>query len=69
MLWPTLAAVIVFWRAGGLQDVRVVLDFAVWRWIVPAAVIGLSRQLDDSLQDGVTQATRMSSLLYNNPGA
>ena len=69
LLPPALVALSVFILHGGMQDPRFIFHLRVWSWWIPVAVLGMARELEQSLQEGVTQASRMSQLLYNSPGA
>lgn len=69
MLPPALAAMGVFVVYDGLQEPRCIFQLRVWCWALPLATIGMARELEQSLHDGVAQARRMSELLYNSPGA
>lgn len=69
LLPPALAAIAVFIDYGGLRDLTCVFEIRVWSWALPAATIGMAREVETSLNDGVKQAQRMNQLLYDSPGA
>lgn len=63
LLPPVLAALLVWYTNGDLLSQR------TWGWTVPAAVVGLKREVEGGLKQGVESAARMRELVYSSPTA